>query len=130
MNFTDREIFLMRLEPKWQFRRGLLLCSAKILKGDNIGDAWQKILADLSRRKSNPDDVIHRLADNWKKRSTSPKAFIQFILENFEKDTAEGPARHRLQDLSEGHPSAAIITETQRAEIYRQAYHALQPSPL
>ncbi|MBC7980161.1 MAG: hypothetical protein H7Y36_06320 [Armatimonadetes bacterium] len=100
------------------------------LETDGIGEAWQKTLTDLAERKSNSDDVIRRLADNWMKRATSAEALIQFIRENFEADTAEGPARHRLQDLSEGHPFAAIISETERMSIYRWVNEPLkEPSP-
>lgn len=130
MDHTDREMFLMRLEAKWQFRRVLLLRGIFHLEKDKTGEAWQKTLADLAGRKSNPDEVIRRLADNWIKRATSAAALIQFIRENFETDTAEGPARNQLQDLSEGPPFGAIISETERVTIYRWAFGALkEPSP-
>lgn len=128
MNLTYREILLMRLEAKWQFRRLQLLRGMFHLKADKTSEAWEKTLKDLAERKSNPDNVIRRLADNWMKRATSAQALIQFIRENFEADTAEGPTRHRLQDLSEGHPFGAIISETERMTIYRWVNEPLKES--
>ncbi len=100
------------------------------LDADKTGEAWQKTQTDLTERKSNPDEVIRRLADNWMKRATSAAALIRFIRRNFETDTAEGPARDQLQDLSEGNPFAAIISETEQMTIYGWACNPLKrPSP-
>ena len=70
MNPAAREMFLMRLEAKWQFRRVLLLRGMFHLEKDKTGEAWQKTLTALAGRKSNPDEVIRRLADDWLKRAT------------------------------------------------------------
>lgn len=104
----------------------LLLCGADILEKDVSGEAWKKIQKDLEERETNPDKVIQMLARNWRKHAASQAALIRYIRDQFEQDTPEGPSRHKLQDLSEGHPFAAILPETQRAEIYRQAYKSLQ----
>jgi hypothetical protein len=125
-------LFESRQEAKWQFRRMLLLSGADILERDVSGEAWEKIQKDLEERETHPDKVIQMLARNWRKHATSQAALVRYIRNHFEQDTPGGPIRHKLQDQSEGHPFAAILPETLRAEIYRQAYKSLQtvhPTP-
>ena len=130
MNTTDRDIFLLRLEAKWQFQRTLLLAAAALLEQDSSGRLWEKTQIDLAERLANPDEIIRKTARAWKRRSPQKKVLIQVIRDKFEQETPEGTRRHKLQEIFEGYPFAAIVPEPQRSELYRRAYQPLQaPQP-
>lgn len=129
-NFMSRnqEIFASRREAKWQFRRRLLLTASSILKNDPSEIAWRKVQDSLARRLQSQDVVLRRTAAAWKKYGSDPETVAKRIQEKFLNDTPEGSERHRLQDLSEGHPFACIIPEELRAEIYELTYGSSQSS--
>lgn len=125
---SNQHDFETRREAKWQFRRRLLLAAASILENDTTGESWEKVRASLSHRKNNPDTVIRQTAANWENCGSTPETMIKNIREKYQKDTPEGPERHRLQDISEGHPFASMIPEETRSELYNLAYGTIPPN--
>lgn len=112
MSHTTREIFQTRREAKWQFRRGLVLEVAKILEQEP-NRVWPQISETLAKLSTSPSPSIKKNTRRWIRfAGKTPGTTIQTIRTYFSWDTPEGPRRHKLQDLSDGHPFSGILPDS------------------
>jgi len=117
---TTREIFLMRREAKWQFRRGLLLAIANILdkQPDQI---WPDVSQISAKLLASPSPSIRQSTKRWIRfAGQTPESVVQTIRSRFTTDTPEGPRRHKLQDQSDGHPFSGCLSNDMLQQL-RQA---------
>lgn len=112
MSHSTSGLFLTRREAKWQFRRGLVLEVAKILEQEP-DRVWPQISETLAKLSASPSPSIKKNTRRWIRFvGKTPGTTIQTIRTYFSWDTAEGPRRHKLQDLSDGHPFSGILPES------------------
>lgn len=119
---SNHQIFRSRQEAKWQFRRKLLLTTANLLEKKSE-QVWPKVTKTVSMLLSNPSTSIQKSTRRWLRfAGNSPQVTIQTIRAQFGQDTPEGPRRHKLQDLSDGHPFSGILSEATLRKLREDAY--------
>ena len=103
--------FESRREAKWQFRRSLLLRVEKLM-GEQPEQVWAKITANLKRQMESPSDSTRRSTKRWLRfAGKTPQQIKETIQRYFLAETPEGPVRHKLQDLTDGHPFAGVLSD-------------------
>jgi hypothetical protein len=109
MTPTNRNLFYTRLEAKWQFRRLLLLEVAGMLERE--GNSWQISQDNLQKLLASPSASIRKNTRRWLRfAGTGAEETARTIRFRFGEDTPEGPRRHKLQDLSDGHPFSGVVS--------------------
>lgn len=111
---SNHEISEARREAKWQFRRRLLLEAADILE-TQPDKVWPQVEKTLELLRSSSSPSIRHNTKRWLRfAGNSPEKTKATIKTFFTPDTPEGPKRHKLQDLSDGHPFTGILSGNTR----------------
>lgn len=118
----DRQtIFESRREAKWQFRRSLLLRVSALMEEKPEG-VWTDITGNVGRLLASPSESIRKSAKRWLRfAGNTPEQVRRTIQRYFLTDTPEGPRRHKLQDLSDGHPFAGILPDHEIAQLRKDS---------
>lgn len=118
---ATKEIHLINREAKWQFRRLLMLEVARKLEGDPEA-TWTKISATLASLSASASPSTRRNARRWIRfAGNTPSKTIGVIQRHFSADTPDGIRRQKLQDLSDGHPFAGVVSDKIVARIRKVA---------